>query len=128
MKTTKLIGLVIALGVMPVMATTYYAAPDGTGTGASPSNPCSITDGFTKIKNAAHTLVLARGRYRLPSALSLPAVKSTTEQTVVMGETGNPADVILDAQLYNEVMRLDFSCLITGVTMMNGSSSSSSRR
>ena len=122
MKALKFAGMFL-LPVNMLFATTYYASPDGAGTGTSPSNPCSITDGFSKIKNAAHTLVLARGRYRLPSALSLPAVKSTTEQTVVMGETGNPADVILDAQLYNEVMRLDFSCLITGVTMMNGSSS-----
>ena len=118
----KTVGVLTAtVLVQTLFATTYYASPNGAGTGASPSDPCSIADGFAKIRKSAHTLVLARGRYLLSDALSLPAVESTTEQTVVMGETGNPADVILDAHGASEVMRLDFSCLVTGVTMLNGS-------
>ena len=118
--------LLLALCVMTchaLFAATYYASPSGTGSGNSAEDPCSISDGFDKIKWNAHTLVLARGRYLLSKALSLPAVQSTNAQTIVMGETGNPEDVILDAQGVSEVMRLDFSCLVTGVTMMNGSNS-----
>ena len=107
-----------------LFATVYYALPDGTGTGNSTADPCSIVNGFENLNGNAHTLVLAKGRYLLLGPLSLSAVQSSTMQTVVMGETGNPADVILDAQGASEVMRINYSCLITGLTMLNGSNQS----
>lgn len=124
MKTRKLAAALMLIPPQMLFATVYYASPDGTGTGESAAVPCSIVNGFTKLNGNAHTLVLAKGRYLLSGPLALSAVQSSTEQTVVMGETGNPADVILDAQGASEVMRINYSCLVTGLTMLNGSNSS----
>ena len=117
-----------------LLATTYYASPDGTGSGESAGNPCALMDGVTnKIRRTSNTLVLAPGHYLLTEPVALFGSASPTEPMVLMGATGNPADVVLDAQGNSEVMRLDRSVIVTGITMLNGStvniptSSSSSR-
>ena len=110
------------LSPLALFATTYYASPDGTGSGESVGNPCALMDGVTnKIRRTSNTLVLAPGHYLLTEPVALFGSASPTEPMVLMGATGNPADVILDAQGNSEVMRLDRSVLVTGITMLNGS-------
>ena len=102
-----------------LFSATYYASPDGTGTGTADS-PCSISAGISKIQYNAHTLILKRGRYYLSGAIAFNGT-SSDDPTRVLGETGDPADVILDAQRASEVMRINRNVLVAGITMMNGS-------
>ena len=102
-----------------LLSATYYASPDGAGTGTADS-PCSISAGISKIQYNAHTLILKRGRYYLSGAIAFNGT-SSAEPTRVLGETGDPADVILDAQGASEVMRVNRNVLVAGITMMNGS-------
>ena len=126
-KKQSMSRILVFVAMMPVFATaaTYYASPDGTGAGTE-ADPCSLSSGISKIDNkasASHTLVLKRGHYTLSSAIVLTGAGSD-HLTTVMGETGDPADVILDAHGASEVMRLNKNVLVTGVTMMNGSNAS----
>ena len=124
MNIAKTIALTLCFAVS-AEATTYYASPDGNGTGTE-ADPCSLSSGISKIDNkasASHTLILKRGRYMLSGSVVLAGAGSGN-QTTVMGETGNPADVILDAQGASEVMRLNKNVLVTGLTMVNGSNAS----
>jgi hypothetical protein len=107
------------LAPFALLSATYYASPDGTGTGTEDS-PCSITAGINKVKQSAHTLILKRGRYYLSGAIAFNGTTSGGP-TQVLGETGDPADVILDAQRASEVMRINRNVLVAGITMMNGS-------
>lgn len=103
-------------------AATYYASLTGTGTGTE-TEPCSLSSGIDKINNKGsntHTLVLKRGHYILSNAIALTGADSGYQITV-MGETGDPADVILDAQGNSEVMRINKNVIVSGITMMNGS-------
>ena len=124
MNIAKTIALTLCFAVS-AEATTYYASPDGNGTGTE-ADPCSLSSGISKIDDkasASHTLVLKSGRYMLSGQIVLTGAGSG-HQTVVMGETGNPEDVILDAQGMCGVMKLNKNILVTGLTMMNGSNAS----
>ena len=101
------------------LAATYYASPTGTGSAGTESAPCSIVTGINKVKANHDTLILKSGRYLLTGAIAFNGTSSGTP-TQVLGETGNPADVILDAQGKNEVMRINQNVLVAGITMMNG--------
>ena len=101
------------------LAATYYAAPDGTGSGTA-ADPCSITAGINKIKTNAHTLILKKGRYLLTAPIAFNGTGAGKSPTQVLGETGDPADVILDAQGACQGMRLNQNVLVAGVTIMNG--------
>ncbi len=46
-------------------ASTYYASPNGNGNGNDYSNPCSLSNGLKKLKNAGDTLYLLSGQYDL---------------------------------------------------------------
>ena len=118
------VAMMALLAPFALLSATYYASPDGTGTGTADS-PCSITAGINKVKQKAHTLILKPGRYLLTGAIAFNGTSSGTP-TQVLGETGNPADVILDAQGQSEAMRINQNVLVAGVTIVNGSNASSS--
>ena len=123
-KFVKMMGvnlLVAAIAALPFVATadTYYASPDGTGAGTE-DDPFSLTTGISKVKDRSNTLILKEGRYLLTKAIAFNGTTSG-DPTIVCGETGNPADVILDAQGKSEVMRINNNVLVTGITMVNGS-------
>ena len=110
----------VFLPVTGVYATTYYASPDGSGDG-SVDNPCSLSEGINKVKTKSHTLILKSGRYSLSSPVAFNGTEEGEEPTRIMGETDDPADVILDAQGKSEVMRINKNVIVAGITMMNGS-------
>ena len=113
------VAMMALLAPFALLSATYYASPDGTGTGTADS-PCSISAGINKIQFNAHTLILKPGRYYLSGAIAFNG-SSSSSPAQVLGETGNPADVILDAQGKSEVMRINRNVLVAGITMMNGS-------
>ncbi len=118
--------ILILAAMMPVLATaaTYYASPDGTGTG-SEASPCSLLSGISKVSKSTNVLILKRGRYALTGAIGVTGAGANGNYAKIFGETGDPADVILDAQGGSEVMRLNKNILVSGVTMMNGCNESS---
>lgn len=118
--------ILILVAMMPVFATadTYYASPDGTGTGSEES-PYSLSAGISKVNKSTHVLILKRGRYALTGAIGVTGASANGNYAKIFGETGDPADVILDAQGGSEVMRLAKNVLVSGVTMMNGCNASS---
>ena len=118
--------ILILAAMMPVLATaaTYYASPDGTGTG-SEASPCSLLSGISKVSKSTNVLILKRGRYALTGAIGVTGAGANGNYAKIFGETGDPADVILDAQDGSEVMRLNKNILLSGVTMMNGCNESS---
>jgi len=118
--------ILMLVAMMPVFATaaTYYASPDGTGTAGSEASPCSLSTGITKVDKSANVLILKRGRYALTKAIAVTGVTTEGQCTKIMGETGDPADVILDAQGGSEIMRLIYNVFVSGVTMMNGCNAS----
>ena len=120
----KLAFALLALFPFASGAATYYASPDGTGSGTYES-PYSLSAGINKVKTYAHTLILKPGRYLLSSPIAFNGTGSGTP-TKVLGETGNPADVILDAQFACEAMRLNRNVLVAGITIMNGNNANAS--
>ena len=118
--------ILILAAMMPVLATaaTYYASPDGTGTGSEES-PYSLSAGISKVNKSTNVLILKRGRYALTGAIAVNGATAIGNYAKIFGETGDPADVILDAQGGSEVMRLNRNILVSGVTMMNGCNASS---
>ena len=117
--------ILMLVAMMPVFATaaTYYASPDGTGTGSEES-PCSLSSGISMLTKKANVLILKKGRYALTTGFGVTGVTTEGQYTKIMGETGDPADVILDAQGGSEILRLINNVLVSGVTMVNGSNAS----
>ena len=107
------------LAPLALLSATYYASPDGTGSAGTVDAPCSIVTGINKVKSNHDTLILKSGRYLLSGAIAFNGTASGTP-TQVLGETGDPADVILDVQGKREVMRINQNVLVAGITMMNG--------
>lgn len=101
-------------------AATYYASPNGTGTGTE-ADPCSLTVGISKATLKSDTLILKSGRYLLNGAIAFTGAYAGNGTAIIRGETGDPKDVILDAQGNSEVMRLNRNVIVSGITMMNGS-------
>ena len=120
-------GLRIAICVLGFLlaasayANTYYASPNGSGDEGSAESPFSLSSGISKVKANSHTLILKPGRYLLSTAIAFNGTEEGIEPTRIIGETGDPADVILDAQGKSEVMRINKNVIVAGITMMNGS-------
>ena len=114
--------MVATTAVLPFVASaaTYYASPDGTGTGTE-ADPFSLAAGISKIQFGSHTLVLKRGTYQLDGAIGITGPDAGNNPVIVQGETGKPKDVILNAQGKSEVMRINRNVIVSGMTMMNGS-------
>ena len=107
-------------------AATYYASSDGTGTGTEAADPCSLTAGINKVKGSTHTLVLKSGTYKLDEAIAFNGTSAGYNPTIVRGETGDPKDVVLDAQGKSEVMRVGRNVLVAGITIKNGNNKTAS--
>ena len=69
------------LVVLPLVcgAATYYASPDGTGSGTYES-PYSLSEGINKVKTYAHTLILKPGRYLLSSPIAFNGINRRLRQ------------------------------------------------
>lgn len=106
-----------ALAALPAAARTYYVSTNGTSTAAGTlADPLDIATGFGKASaGSAHEVVILSGHYLLEEPLAARGGGS-----VVRGATGNPADVLLDAQGNFEVMRLASDILVHSVTVTNG--------
>ena len=122
MKNELFIVATLVLCTTFANAATYYASPDGTASAAgTEADPFSLSTGISKVNGKSNTLILKSGRYTLSSAIAFNGTSSGNAPTEIVGETGNPEDVVLDAQGASEVMRINQNVIISGITMMNGS-------
>ena len=113
------------LGILPFIcaAGTYYVKPDGDNSKAGTSWETAFktpNKGFSTISGngTKDTLIIGAGHYLLSDAC---ACNGQTMGDEIRGETGNPADVIFDAQGQREVMRISGDILVHGLTITNGS-------
>ena len=119
-----------AFAALAATATTYYAKPDGDDTkdGLSWENAVTITNGFAKVNSknkAGLELVLGRGTYKLPAGIGCTGGNTEANRVVVRGETGDPGDVVLDAQAKARCLRLNKYITVSGLTVSNGVTSTS---
>ncbi len=68
-------------------ATTYYATPDGSGTGTFAS-PCSLSSGLSKISAPGDTLYLRGGIYYLSAKVSINKTGSASARIAIMAYPG----------------------------------------
>ena len=113
-------AIAVILAPLTMLSEIYYASPGGTGTGTE-SSPFSLSSGIDKVKTTSDTLILKSGRYALAGAIAFNGTDNGNEPTRVLGETGNPADVVIDAQGKGEAFRINKNVLVAGITIMNGS-------
>jgi hypothetical protein len=89
----------LALGVAPASAaTTYHAAPEGSGTTCSLALPCSLNQGIASANASGDTLLLAgnAGSYGTEAA-PLSTTVQPAPQVTFAGEPGQPAPVFYSA-------------------------------
>ncbi len=82
------------LAALTAGATTYYAAPTGTGNGQSYASPCSLSNGIKKLSQAGDTLYLLGGQYDLDNTKISSKVGASNNYIVISGYPGEQA--ILD--------------------------------
>lgn len=106
----------VALAALPAAAKTYYVSTTGTSTAAGTADdPLDIKTGFGRAGNSANEIVILPGTYELAEPVAANGAGS-----VVRGSTGNPADVVLDAQGQFHVMRIAGNILVHSLTVANG--------
>ncbi|WP_225102176.1 hypothetical protein [Streptomyces sp. CoH27] len=82
--TASAAAVLVQAGPAFAATTTLYAAPNGTGTACSASQPCSLTQAKTNVQavngsmTGDITVVLADGTYRLTAPLTFTSADSGT--------------------------------------------------
>jgi len=79
--------LVTALWMISLHAATYYASPDGNGTGTF-DNPCSFAKGIKKLSSPGDTLYLFSGQYDLLTTDVNNLNGTATNRIVISGYEG----------------------------------------
>lgn len=112
-------------------ATTYYVSMDGndSNNGKSPTTAFrTVAKGFAMIhdKDSRDELIIGRGHYTVSKVLSFAGeYASGAGPDVARGETGDPADVVIDAEGTCNILNLARWTLVTGITFRNGVSTAS---
>ena len=116
----KLVAAVQVLSFLALsaLASTYYvdagAASSGDGSATSPFK--TVAEGITAA-NDGDTVSLSAGTYTITASLSV------TKGITVKGETGNPADVVIDANGKCTVFSVNNgSAVVDGLTIYRGQS------
>lgn len=100
MKHFRIIAaLIAAFAVLPLMATTYYASPNGTGDGKSYNKPTTFAKGLKLLSNAGDTLYLFSGQYDLLTTDVNNLVGTASKRIVISGYEGINAEGRYDAIL-----------------------------
>lgn len=105
-------------------AATYYVSQYGSDDNSGKSWAEALatpSKGFAKINNAkGSTLIISNGVYQMSSAIGCTGGDSEAKRSIVKSLTGNPDDVILDAQGAHEGLRLASYITVSGITVSNG--------
>ncbi len=119
---TKLLSVLTAIAVTTAAsAADYYASPDGTGDGLSVESPTTLSGAFALATENGDIIYLLEGTYAYTSTITI------TNAISVVGITGNPNDVILDAQNKCLALKVNNSgALLSSVTVTRGAYAASS--
>ena len=107
-------------------AATYYVSPSGNDSNDGLSWETAFATpnkGFSTINSEANrgsTLIIDSGKYALASAIGCTGGSSEANRSIVKSRTGNPNDVIFDAQGTHEGLRLASYITVSGITVSNG--------
>lgn len=82
-------------GISHIFATTYYAAPNGSGDGKTYDTPCSLSKGINSLRQGGDTLYLLNGQYDL-------------DKTTISYKNGAAGQYIVISGYPNEKVILDF--------------------
>ena len=105
---------------------TYYVSTSGSDTNDGKSWETAFATpnkGFSTINSEANrgsTLIIDSGKYALASAIGCTGGSSEANRSIVKSRTGNPNDVIFDAQGTHEGLRLASYITVSGITVSNG--------
>ena len=106
-------------------ATTYYVSMTGDDTNDGKSAATAfrtVAKGFATIhdKSRRDELIIGAGHYTVTKVLSFAGEYSNTEPDVARGETGNPEDVVIDAEGKCNILNTTRGVLVSGITFLNG--------
>ena len=105
---------------------TYYVSQSGNDNNDGKSWETAFATpnkGFSTINleaNRGSTLIIDSGIYTLSSAIGCTGGSSEAKRSIVKSRTGNPNDVIFDAQGTHEGLRLASYITVSGITVSNG--------
>lgn len=105
---------------------TYYVSTSGSDSNDGLSWETAFATpnkGFSTINSEANrgsTLIIDSGKYALASAIGCTGGSSEAKRSIVKSRTGNPNDVIFDAQGTHEGLRLASYITVSGITISNG--------
>ena len=105
---------------------TYYVSQSGNDNNDGKSWETAFATpnkGFSTINSEANrgsTLIIDSGIYALASAIGCTGGSSEANRSIVKSRTGNPDDVIFDAQGTHEGLRLASYITVSGITVSNG--------
>jgi hypothetical protein len=115
---TTLFGILLSILVLhdPLFATTYYGAPNGSGTSCTIESPCTLNTGLGKL-SAGDTLYLRGGTYRQTVSFSRSGISGS--RITISGYPGEIA--IIDGQYTLPSSNWGDLCSVTGnyVTITN---------
>ncbi len=83
-----LFTLLLGACSLTLCAATYYASPNGSGSGNSYANPTSFASGVSKLKNPGDTLYLLEGTYEFSDKFSINKQGSSSKRIVISGYPG----------------------------------------
>lgn len=83
-------------------AAKYYAAPNGTGTGTSLSDPCEITSAWGKLSSPGDTLFLRGGVYYINSKQSINKTGSSDARICIFAYPGETPILDYSGQAYGD--------------------------
>ena len=119
-----LVSIMVAFGALTASAATYYVKPDGDDDNDGKSWAKALatpSKGFSKVNSdKGSTLIISNGVYKLTGAIGCTGGSDEASRTIVKGFSGNPDDVVLDAQGASECLRLAAYITISGITVSNG--------
>ena len=93
-KITFFVLCLTMTAVGTLSATTYYAAPNGTGDGSSYGSPTTFAQGVAKLQKGGDTLYLCQGVYTFTDKFSINKQGSASKYIVIAGYPGD--EVLLD--------------------------------
>ena len=105
---------------------TYYVSKSGNDDNDGKSWETAFATpnkGFSAINSEANrgsTLIIDSGIYALSSAIGCTGGSSEANRSIVKSRTGDPNDVIFDAQGTHEGLRLASYITVSGITVSNG--------
>jgi len=125
----RLTGGTVDIGCYEFGAKSFYVSPDGDDSNSGASAEAAfktLEKGFETVNaKKGTTLNVADGTYEISETLVCRGGETNDLRTVIVGNTGDPESVVIDAKNADGAMRLARCVTLAGVTISNGVNSGS---